>query len=126
MTKYAAFIRLLRTFRSSSNQRLEDSLFLHAEEPRYSSWYWTPGLARAICEHTGIPENKWNEQAPFLQKAAIFYARYRRFCLHMKETRHRWQFVSEVHFADNSVEVIERSELTGETRQRMTVCPHGD
>lgn len=53
-------------------------------------------------------------------------ARHRRFCSYMRETRHGWQVIDTTHYADNSTEVTERSALTGETRNRMTIAPHGD
>lgn len=52
--------------------------------------------------------------------------RYCQFRQYMRETRHQWVVIQTINYADNSVEVVEQSTLTGETRQRMTVAPGGD
>ena len=52
--------------------------------------------------------------------------RYRRFCRWMEEDRHQWEYVTTTHYMDNSIEVTERSRLTGQTRNRMTLGPGGD
>lgn len=52
--------------------------------------------------------------------------RHDRFRRYMREDRHDWQIIDTIHFGDNSIEVVEKSRLTGETRQRMTTAPHGD
>ena len=52
--------------------------------------------------------------------------RFRRFVTYMTETRHDWEHVKDIAYADNSLAVIERSSLTGERRERMTLGPGGD
>lgn len=54
--------------------------------------------------------------------------RYKRFAHHMKEVRHNWQQdeSSRASYADNSVEIDEVSQLTGERRRVFLVQPHGD
>lgn len=61
-----------------------------------------------------------------LVKAVELLRRYKEFCRYMRETRHSWQKVDEIHWADNSVDVVEVSQLTGEERRRMVVAPGGD
>ncbi len=53
-------------------------------------------------------------------------SRYIRFVRWMREDRHAWQQIREIHYADNSVAVVERSRLTGENRYRTVVWPGGD
>lgn len=60
------------------------------------------------------------------ERAADLADRYGRFCQYMKEARHGWEEGRKVHYADNSVEVEERSQLTGEIRTRVLVHPGGD
>src|SRR5690349_9816034 len=41
------------------------------------------------------------------EKAAVLADRYARFHTYMTETRHNWTEVDRIHFADNSIEVVE-------------------
>lgn len=57
-----------------------------------------------------------------------YCARYVSFSTWMTETRHRWtpDPASTVYWADNSIDVEEVSQLTGERRRVQKVGPHGD
>lgn len=63
---------------------------------------------------------------PLLARVRRLLQRHAQFVRFMRETRHAWSEVDRIHFADNSIEVIERSARTGETRQRMLIGPGGD
>lgn len=52
--------------------------------------------------------------------------RYRRYCEYMTESRHNWFKVNSISWADNSVDEIQKSKLTGETRHKQVTAPHGD
>lgn len=66
-------------------------------------------------------------QAPAnIEGARKLWARFARFCHYMRETRHAWEFVRRVHYADNSLEAEYRSHLTGEIRRVMELAPSGD
>lgn len=52
--------------------------------------------------------------------------RWRAFKHYMEETRHGWTAEREIHYADNSTVLVERSKLTGEERTRMVSAPSGD
>jgi len=60
------------------------------------------------------------------KKAKELKARHQRFVNYMRESRHNWQDGQITHYADNSIEVTQTSQLTGETRQIMTKAPSGD
>lgn len=74
----------------------------------------------------GRPEFRDLLQQGVWQKMVAVAKRYTRFRRYMTEVRHQWVVVQTYCFADNSEEVEEKSTLTGETRRRMTVAPHGD
>lgn len=93
-------------------------LYLHLEGP--TSGYCRHEYGRAAYAFADKPE------ARSIEEAAALLARYRRFCEWMREGRHDWTPEREIHYADNSTAVVERSALTGETRQRMTTPPSGD
>jgi hypothetical protein len=61
-----------------------------------------------------------------LGRAKALITRYRRFCQHMSEDRHKWAAIERIHYADNSTAVRERSTLTGYVRERMISAPSGD
>lgn len=63
-----------------------------------------------------------------ISRAKAVAERYRRFCHYMRETRHGWtqDAASRTFYADNSVEIDEVSQLTGERRRKTLVAPHGD
>lgn len=59
------------------------------------------------------------------QRVARLSCRYRRFVHYVTEVLPAWQPVREIHFADNSVEVVEVSR-DGVERQRLVRAPGGD
>lgn len=61
-----------------------------------------------------------------LPHAIELLRRYKAFCRYMREERHSWTKVDEIHWADNSIDVVERSQLTGAERRRMVLAPGGD
>ena len=63
----------------------------------------------------------------FNARALRVAERYRRFKLHMTETRHRWTRTGETRaWMDNSADAEEVSAKTGEKRWVQTMHPHGD
>jgi hypothetical protein len=67
----------------------------------------------------GIPDiDTWNRVSALLD-------RYRRLLHYHEEIKPQWEYVNTIHWADNSIEIVERSN-TGKFRHRMTTAPHGD
>lgn len=96
--------------RSSHSARFQlRSFFMFSE---YVSYYWSGVSSR-------VTYDEWMAAAKVLD-------RYHRFFDYMTEVRHDWERVDEYHFADNSVEQLQKSRLTGETRRVMLKAPSGD
>lgn len=85
--------------------------------------YHARDIKRPVVER-GIVKSY--EECPGLDKARALWQRYARLCHYMWEKRHDWQFVETIHWADNSVEDVYISQLTGERRYTMTKAPSGD
>lgn len=78
----------------------------------YCSYYWS-GATHIITY------DQWKQ-------LAALAVRYHSFLHYMKEVRPRWVVVERINYADNSVEAVQRSELTGDTRRVMEKAPSGD
>lgn len=60
------------------------------------------------------------------QKLADLAVRYHRFLHYMREIQPQWVVVERINYADNSIEAVQRSQLTGNTRRVMEKAPSGD
>jgi hypothetical protein len=78
----------------------------------YTSFYW---------DNRGVvPDHAtW-------QRVASLSARYHSFRHYCREVLPEWRETSRVFYADNSVEAVEASAITGETRRVMVTPPSGD
>lgn len=66
-------------------------------------------------------------QGQLIDRARAIVARHRSFSHHIKELRHAWKREGgPIYYADNSVEIVEVSQLDGSKRQRMIEPPRGD
>jgi len=80
--------------------------------PSYNSYYW------GHAKWDGFTHAQW-------ERAAAVNARYRRFARYLSEVKPGWQEVERIHYADNSVAVVEVSR-DGVRRERTVVGPSGD
>jgi hypothetical protein len=106
---------------------LEDSGWARSVEywaQRIAANGWDYGVQRQTQHRLGALKITAEEWITF----KAYCGRYVRFCRHMKELRHRWTKdpASTIYYADNSVDVEEVSQLTGERRRKQVVGPHGD
>ena len=82
--------------------------------------------ARVVDHGDGCRGGYGSIQMLNVARAERLVGRYQRFHSYMTETRHAWQFVRDVYYADNSTEREERSVLTGQVRRRQITAPSGD
>lgn len=59
-------------------------------------------------------------------KFKAFVARYMKYKEYCKETLPQWEKVDTLYFADNSVEEVQKSKVTGKVRHITITSPHGD
>lgn len=104
----ASLLRKLADWGQFGHRRTPASLALVGG---YNEYYW--GLARDLMDF-----------ATYERVVALSH-RYRRYVHHVTEVSPQWQVIDTIYFADNSVEVVERSK-DGRSRRRMTVPPGGD
>ena len=78
-------------------------------------------------DHTGTERADKRVVYPAAYEQAIrLEDRWRQWQTWPREGRHEWTHEQTIHYADNSTAVRERSTLTGEVRERMTIAPGGD
>ena len=86
----------------------------------------TAALSSGIIRARSALPSFFNVEARHVSAVRALVDRYQRFCHYMTEQRHNWTEIRQDGFADNSIESVQVSALTGEQRRRLTVCPHGD
>ncbi len=129
MNKPAKFVvqKWTRYVRGADGQEVPEAFektvpFIHAKE-----------LARRNLGRPRFGFNRIEDERGFdeatdyleVEKARNIVRRVRRFQHYLEEVKPAWKIVDTIHFADNSVEVVE-VDMGGNRRQRMTTAPHGD
>jgi hypothetical protein len=104
-----------------------------ARNPHMSGGFaWADDYARAMglevaridlgggCYSLRAPKLAEEVRAAGMKRSVALAKRYNAFCFYRKETRHAWQVI-ETRCYGSATDVVERSQLTGETRQRPVI-----